>query len=279
MALLQPVALLQTGVDIVLCVHDAASTCCRDRPRHTLACRVAVPFFEGRLREAVPRCRPWCRGRYLIIGVYVGVATVGVFIYWFCFYTDANDGHSLVSFDQLRLWNKCDAAALSNPSSLFHGFSVADSGGIEIGSNPCKCVAPLPARRSRTALAAAPVASPFPPSAAASQRHDHACMSAATVPPCSWSRSYFHDGKIKAVSMALSVLVVIEMLNAMNALSEDGSLLTMPPWCNPWLLVAIVVSLGLHMVIMYVPALAGLFEITALDFKVRHSHSHSHSLS
>ena len=69
--------------------------------------------------------------------------------------------------------------------------------------------------------------------------------------------------------MALSVLVVIEMLNAMNALSEDGSLLTMPPWCNKWLLVAIVVSLGLHMVIMYIPALASLLEITALDFKVR----------
>jgi Ca2+-transporting ATPase len=69
--------------------------------------------------------------------------------------------------------------------------------------------------------------------------------------------------------MALSVLVVIEMLNAMNALSEDGSLLTMPPWCNKWLLVAIVVSLGLHMVIMYVPALAVLLEITSLDVKVR----------
>ncbi len=87
--------------------------------------------------------------------------------------------------------------------------------------------------------------------------------------PCHCDCSYFHDGKIKAVSMALSVLVVIEMLNAMNALSEDGSLLTMPPWCNKWLLVAIVVSLGLHMVIMYIPALASLLEITALDFKVR----------
>ena len=80
--------------------------------------------------------------------------------------------------------------------------------------------------------------------------------------------SYFHDGKIKAVSMALSVLVVIEMLNALNALSEDGSLVHMPPWCNPWLLVAIVASLGLHCVIMYFPMLATLFEITALDYKV-----------
>ena len=74
--------------------------------------------------------------------------------------------------------------------------------------------------------------------------------------------------------MALSVLVVIEMLNALNALSEDGSLLQMPPWCNPWLLVAIVVSLGLHCVIMYIPALASLFEITALDCKVGGSQQH-----
>jgi Ca2+-transporting ATPase len=81
--------------------------------------------------------------------------------------------------------------------------------------------------------------------------------------PC----SYFHEGKVKAVSMALSVLVMIEMFNALNALSEDGSLLQMPPWANPWLLVAIVVSLGMHALIMYVPAFASLFEITALDMK------------
>ena len=80
--------------------------------------------------------------------------------------------------------------------------------------------------------------------------------------------SYFYAGKIKAVSMSLSVLVVIEMFNALNALSEDGSLLSMPPWCNPWLLVAICVSMGVHMMIMYVPWMAALFQITALDVQV-----------
>lgn len=45
--------------------------------------------------------------------------------------------------------------------------------------------------------------------------------------------------------------------NAMNALSEDNSLLQMPVWRNPWLLVAMAVSLGLHAVILYVPLLAG----------------------
>lgn len=45
--------------------------------------------------------------------------------------------------------------------------------------------------------------------------------------------------------------------NAMNALSEDNSLLQVPVWCNPWLLVAMAVSLGLHAVILYVPFLSG----------------------
>jgi hypothetical protein len=52
------------------------------------------------------------------------------------------------------------------------------------------------------------------------------------------------------------VLVAIEMFNAFNALSEDNSLLQLPPWSNPWLLLATAVSLGLHAVILYVPFLA-----------------------
>jgi len=31
-------------------------------------------------------------------------------------------------------------------------------------------------------------------------------------------------------TMSMSVLVVVEMFNALNALSENGSLLTHPPW-------------------------------------------------
>ena len=39
------------------------------------------------------------------------------------------------------------------------------------------------------------------------------------------------------------VLVVVEMFNALNALSENASLLEFPPWRNPWLLAAIGVSM------------------------------------
>ncbi len=72
-------------------------------------------------------------------------------------------------------------------------------------------------------------------------------------------------GKAKASTLSLTVIVAIEMFNALNALSEDGSLLTMPPWANPWLLVAMVVSIGLHCVILYIPVLADIFSIVPLS--------------
>ena len=42
----------------------------------------------------------------------------------------------------------------------------------------------------------------------------------------------------------MSVLVIVEMFNALNALSENCSLLALPPWSNLWLLAAIAVSGG-----------------------------------
>mmetsp|Transcript_20434 Transcript_20434/g.44277 ORF Transcript_20434/g.44277 Transcript_20434/m.44277 type:complete len:1048 (-) Transcript_20434:151-3294(-) len=80
--------------------------------------------------------------------------------------------------------------------------------------------------------------------------------------PC----KYFTDGKVKASTLSLSVLVAIEMFNALNALSEDGSLVTMPPWSNPYLLLAMVVSFGMHFVILYVDFLADMFNVTPLDW-------------
>ncbi|KAG8371397.1 hypothetical protein BUALT_Bualt13G0083500 [Buddleja alternifolia] len=156
----------------------------------------------------------WILFRYLVIGAYVGIATVGVFIIW---YTHSSflgidlsqDGHSLVSYSQLANWGQCHTWQNFSVSPFTAGTQVIKF------DNPC---------------------------------------------------DYFHQtGKIKAMTLSLSVLVAIEMFNSLNALSEDGSLLTMPPWVNPWLLLAMSVSFGLHFLILYVPFLAQIFGIVPLS--------------
>ncbi|KAH3887742.1 hypothetical protein DPMN_011761, partial [Dreissena polymorpha] len=67
------------------------------------------------------------------------------------------------------------------------------------------------------------------------------------------------------MTMALSVLVTIEMLNAMNSLSENQSLLVMPPWTNKWLMGAIALSMGLHFFILYTKVMSTVFQITPLN--------------
>eukprot|EP00913_Durusdinium_trenchii_P024017 g22555.t1 len=80
----------------------------------------------------------WVFFRYMVIGLYVGVATVGIFIYWYCF-DESPDGF----------------------------------------------LAP--------------------------------CLGLKFEDPC----TYFTLGKVKASTLSLTVLVIIEMLNAFNAISED----------------------------------------------------------
>ena len=67
------------------------------------------------------------------------------------------------------------------------------------------------------------------------------------------------------MTLSLTVLVAIEMFNTLNALSENGSLLVMPPWVNPWLLLAMSVSFGLQFLILYVPFLEQVFVIVPLS--------------
>merc|ERR1712110_950200 len=66
------------------------------------------------------------------------------------------------------------------------------------------------------------------------------------------------------MTMALSVLVVIELLNALNSVSENQSILRMPPWLNIWLMGAFFLSLGLHFMILYVPPFPTIFQVTDL---------------
>ncbi|XP_040885183.1 ATPase sarcoplasmic/endoplasmic reticulum Ca2+ transporting 1, like isoform X2 [Toxotes jaculatrix] len=68
------------------------------------------------------------------------------------------------------------------------------------------------------------------------------------------------------MTMALSVLVTIEMCNALNSLSENQSLLRMPPWSNFWLLAAMTLSMSLHFMIIYVDPLPMIFKLTHLSF-------------
>lgn len=67
------------------------------------------------------------------------------------------------------------------------------------------------------------------------------------------------------MTMALSVLVTIEMCNALNSLSENQSLLRMPPWVNIWLMGSICLSMSLHFLILYVDPLPMIFKLRALD--------------
>ncbi|CAD2220155.1 calcium-translocating P-type ATPase [Angomonas deanei] len=129
-----------------------------------------------------PIVNGWLFVRYMIIGVYVGCATVAGFIWWFLI-----NGFTL---GDLATYASC--TDLSNPH-------------CQVLNNP------------KTAR-----------------------------------------------SIALSILVVIEMLNALNALSENQSIIVTRPSSNKWLILAIVSSLILHVVMMYVPFFADIFNITPL---------------
>jgi Ca2+-transporting ATPase len=151
--------------------------------------------------------------RYLVVGLYVGFAVVGIFIYWFC-YDTATDNHPLVPLSQLLEWNHCKE--WTNVAQ-YQNFNLNLAGG------------------------APPI----------------------EIKTCS---DYFTEGKVKASSLSLTVLVVIEMLNAFNALSEDGSLFHMPPWSNPILILMTMLSVGIHMVVLYTPMANRIFEVVPLTF-------------
>ncbi|GAA6025328.1 hypothetical protein JCM11491_000392 [Sporobolomyces phaffii] len=70
----------------------------------------------------------------------------------------------------------------------------------------------------------------------------------------------------RATTVSLSILVVIEMFNALNSLAENESLLSLPPWKNMYLVGAITLSMALHFMILYVPFFSSLFMITPLNW-------------
>ncbi|CAD8072999.1 unnamed protein product [Paramecium primaurelia] len=142
--------------------------------------------------------------RYCVIGTYVGLATVFVFVYFYLGYEWAGDGHPIVTFTQLRNWGECH---------YWEGFKVANFDKYDFSKDPCL---------------------------------------------------YFSWGKQKASTLSLSVLVVIEMFNALNALSEDSSLLKVGVFANPYLIMAIFGSMTLHCMICYVPLFENIFNTVPL---------------
>merc|ERR1739844_674145 len=133
---------------------------------------------------------PWLFFRYMVIGGYVGAATVGASSYWFLL----DPTGPQMSFWQLSNHMQCYAS----PES-FKGISC------EIFQAP------------------------------------------------------------EAMTMALSVLVTIEMANALNSVSENQSLLVMHPWVNIYLLMAMALSFSLHFMILYIDVFNVVFNISALS--------------
>ena len=130
--------------------------------------------------------------RYMVVGMYVGLATVYGMIWWFCY---SETGPKL-AFDELFLWVSCKEE--------------------DFAGRPYSC---------------AIFNSKFPN------------------------------------TMSLSILVTVEMLQAVNSLSENASLLSSShPLSNPKLLIAMSISFGLHFVILYTPFLAKIFSIVPIGW-------------
>lgn len=142
-------------------------------------------------RAKEPLISGWLFFRYLAIGIYVGMATVGSSAWWFMYY----EGGPQMSYYQLTHHMQCT----TDPES-FVGMSC----------------------------------------------------------------DIFKD--LHPMTMALSVLVTIEMLNALNSVSENQSLLVMPPWRNWSLLTAITASMLLHFLILYAPFMKAIFRVTPLNW-------------
>ncbi|EJD05979.1 Ca-transporting ATPase [Fomitiporia mediterranea MF3/22] len=138
-----------------------------------------------------PLVGKWLFFRYLVIGIYVGCATVFGYAWWFIYYS----GGPQITFHQLTNFHKCATAF------------------PEIG---CEM--------------------------------------------------FTNEMSHRATTMSLSILVTIEMFNAMNSLSENESLLRLPVWRNPFLVAAIALSMVLHVAILYIPFFTSLFAITPLNW-------------
>lgn len=138
-----------------------------------------------------PLVGKWLFFRYMVVGIYVGCATVFGYAWWFVYYA----GGPQITFYQLTHFHECAAQFPSIGCEMF-------------------------------------------------------------------TNTMSH----RATTMSLSILVTIEMFNAMNSLSENESLLSLPLWKNMYLVGAITLSMALHFMILYVPFFTKIFVITPLNW-------------
>jgi Ca2+ transporting ATPase len=68
-------------------------------------------------------------------------------------------------------------------------------------------------------------------------------------------------------TLAMSVLVIVEMFSAFTAISERQSILKMPPWKNWYLLAAVVGSLLVHILTLELAVTQRIFSVVHLDLR------------
>ncbi|XP_020402506.1 calcium-transporting ATPase 3, endoplasmic reticulum-type [Zea mays] len=130
----------------------------------------------------------WLFFRYLVIGAYVGLATIAGFVWWFVY----SDNGPKLPYSELVNFDSCSTRQTS------------------------------------------------------------------------YSCSIFEDRHPSTVSM--TVLVVVEMFNALNNLSENQSLLVIHPWSNLWLVGSIILTMLLHVAVLYIEPLSALFSVSPLSW-------------
>merc|ERR1712151_642934 len=75
----------------------------------------------------------WVFFRYMVIGIYVGFATVVIFVYWYAFYDWSGYNQPLVSYAHVSNWGKCSTFTDYAPD-----FSSWNSpGASDLSGDPC----------------------------------------------------------------------------------------------------------------------------------------------
>lgn len=152
----------------------------------------------------------WVLIRYFSIGIYIGLATVGVFVYWYCFYFWAPDGHTLVEISQLANWTEC-------PNWSTTQFTPVNFGSIDFNK----------------------------------------------VDRC----SYFTSGKTMASTMSLTVIILVEMFNCWNAVSEKNSLFKTGLTSNRYLLPVTLGCIAFYALLLYLPGIRYIFSLEPLSWQ------------